>query len=252
MMAFVMDSPETNHAHIPDYDGGPFAHKPELLRERLFWLAHLHEYFAQSEESEQLIAGTDMQQAGDLQTALFRGTTWPLFTVPLAGGHRIYVVYRAFEEDMGVDYLLHHPDWDAAEYLAQDDGHFMGPGLTWTELLAAADNGLPGGTTTDPHARLLLLLPAFGDDAVPASAVGRLTAALHAHAQVEAAEPLAAAVLRDQGPCGPATWVTVEGSYRINDGDHSVRNPCNHFALPASRLARIDRALVPRSTRTTS
>ncbi|MFJ3176669.1 hypothetical protein ACIPJK_38945 [Streptomyces roseus] len=50
------------------------------------------------------------------------------YTVRLTGRNRLYVVYRAFEEDEGIDYLLHHPDWDTAEHLAQDEGHFMGPG----------------------------------------------------------------------------------------------------------------------------
>lgn len=47
----------------------------------------------------------------------------------------------------------------------------MGPGLSWPNLIAAADNNLPGGTTLDPHARLLLLLPAFGDVSAPQEAV---------------------------------------------------------------------------------
>ncbi|MFD9620964.1 hypothetical protein ACFWB2_27270 [Streptomyces virginiae] len=60
----------------------------------------------------------------------------------------------------------------------------MGPGPSWAELSAAADNGLPGGSTTDPHARLLLLLPALGGDAVPDDAVRRLAGALRARTRV--------------------------------------------------------------------
>jgi hypothetical protein len=37
----------------------------------------------------------------------------------------------------------------------------MGPALSWPELAAVAFNGLPGGNTDDPTARLL---PALGDD----------------------------------------------------------------------------------------
>ncbi|ATZ22468.1 hypothetical protein ACFZBM_18300 [Streptomyces lavendulae] len=66
-------------------------------------------------------------------------------------------------DDAGVHYLITHPDWEHAEFLARDDGHWRGPGLSWPELIGAADNGLPGGTTTDPDTRLLLLLPALGD-----------------------------------------------------------------------------------------
>ncbi|MFF2368878.1 hypothetical protein ACFVU0_40080 [Streptomyces sp. NPDC058122] len=157
-----MNSPQTPPARIPGYGGGPFSHQPDLLDEHLFWLGHLHNYCSESEETEDLPDRTDEQEAGALQYRLLGGDTWPVFTVPLAGDHRLYVVYRAFKEDEGIDYLLHHPDWDAAERLAQDDGHFMDPGLSWAELTATADNRLPGGSTTDPHARLLLLLPAFG------------------------------------------------------------------------------------------
>ncbi|MGX1544477.1 hypothetical protein [Streptomyces adustus] len=241
----MTNSPQTPPARIPGYDGGPFHHLPELLDEHLFWLGHLHNYYSESEEAEDLVDDTDEQEAGELQSRLMGGNTWPVFTVPLPGDHRLYVVYRAFEEDEGIDYLLHHPDWDAAECLAQDEGHFMGPGLSWAELTAAADNRLPGGSTTDPHARLLLLLPAFGDDAVPNDAVERLSAALRARTRVEAPERLATALLESQGPCGPAHWTTAEAGYQINNGGHSFRNPANRFAWPAARLVRVANALAP-------
>jgi hypothetical protein len=245
MMALVTNSQQTPPARIPGYDGGPFHDQPELLDDHLFWLGHLHNYYSESEEAEDLVGDTNEQEAGHLQSQLLGGDTWPVFTVPLAGDHRLYVVYRAFQEDEGIDYLLHHPDWDAAELLAQDEGHFMGPGLSWTELTTAADNRLPGGSTTDPHARLLLLLPAFGDYAVPDDAVERLTAALRARTRIEAPELLAASLLEDQGPCGTARWTTAEAGYPINDGAYSFRNPANRFAWPTARLARVATALAP-------
>ncbi|MFF4599761.1 hypothetical protein [Amycolatopsis sp. NPDC001319] len=238
----MTSNPEAPPAGIPGYDGGPFRHLPELLDEHLFWLGHLHTYYS---ETEELVGGTDQQEAGDLQSRLLSGNSWPIFTVPLAGDHRLFVVYRAFKEDSGIDYLLHHPDWDAAEHLAQDEGHFMGPGLSWPELISAADNGLPGGSTTDAHVRLLLLLPAFGDDTLPDDAVNRLAAALRARTRVLAPERLAAALLKNQRPCGPAHWTTAAGGYRINNGRYSYRNPANHFAWSASRLARATDALAP-------
>lgn len=155
------------------------------------------------------------------------------------------IVYRTFADDTGIDYLLHHPDWDQAELLAQDDGHFMGPGLSWPELVAAADDALPGGSTTDPHARLLLLLPAFGDDEVPDDAVDRLAVALRARTNVEAPEPVASALLEDQGAPGPARWTTAGHGFSVNDGEYSFRNPDSHFALSADRLARVATALAP-------
>ncbi|MDN3272490.1 hypothetical protein [Streptomyces sp. MA15] len=245
----MTNSPQAAPARIPGYDGGPFQYQPEVLDEHLFWLGHLRNYYSESEEAEELVGGTDEEEAGALQSRLLGGDTWPVFTVPLAGDHRLYVVYRAFEENEGIDYLLHHPDWDETEQLAQDDGHFMGPGLSWAELTAAADNRLPGGSTTDAHARLLLLLPAFSDDAVPDGAVERLTAALRAYTRLESPERLAAALLEDQGPCGPVHWTKAEGGYPINDGEYSFRNPANRFAWPAARLARVATALAPPTAR---
>ncbi|MGW1511150.1 hypothetical protein [Streptomyces sp. NPDC002394] len=151
-----------------------------------------------------------------------------------------------FTDDTGTDYLLHHPDWDRAELLARDDGHFMGPGLSWPEFVAATDNALPGGSTTDPHARLLLLLPAFGGDEIPDDAVDRLANALRAHTSVEDPGPLAAVLLEDQGAPAPARWTSAEHGFSVNDGACSFRNPVNSFALSADCLDRVANALAPR------
>lgn len=241
----MTNSADLTPARIPGYDGGPLTHRPELLDEHLFWLGHLYSC-AQSEEGEEdeeLLFGADYDAAGDFHSRLHERADWPAFTVPLAAGHRLHIVYRTFEDDPGTDYLLHHPDWDRAELLAMNEGHFIGPALSWPELVAAADNGLPGGSTTDPDARLLLLLPALGDDDIPDDAADRLASALRALTGVEDPELLAAALLEGQGAPGSATWTTTEDGVRINDGEYSFRNPANHFALAAARLARVTAAL---------
>jgi hypothetical protein len=46
------------------------------------------------------------------------------------------------------------------------------------ELDCLDDNGLPGGSATDAHTQLLLLLPAFSGNSVPDDGMRRLTAAL--------------------------------------------------------------------------
>ncbi|WP_406725804.1 hypothetical protein WJ438_15620 [Streptomyces sp. GD-15H] len=192
----------------------------------------------------ELLLGADYEAVDDFHRSLHEHADWPAFTVPLVGGHRLHVVYRAFQGESGTDYLVHHPDWDGAELLAMDEGHFMGPALSWPELLTAADNGLPGGSTTDPDARLMLLLPALGDDDVPDDhATERLASALRALVGVEDPEALAAALVESQGAPGPATWSTRGDGVRINDGEYSYRNPANHFALPPARLARVSAAL---------
>ncbi|MFJ8072694.1 hypothetical protein ACIQ7Q_01810 [Streptomyces sp. NPDC096176] len=231
-------------ARIAGYDGGPLTHRPELLDERLFWLGHLSSC-AHDEEAEELLFGPDLDAAGDFHRTLHERADWPVFTVPLTVGHRVHVVYRTFEDDPGIDFLVHHPDWERAELLAVDDGHFMGPALSWPELTAAADNGLPGGSTTDPSARLLLLLPALGDDDLPDDAVERLRSALQALVGVEDPEAVAAALLDGQGAPGTATWTTTGDGARINHGSYSYRNPANGFALPPARLAQVSAALAP-------
>ncbi|WP_406490577.1 hypothetical protein OHB06_00860 [Streptomyces sp. NBC_01604] len=215
-----------------------------LLDEPLFWLGHLSSC-AQGEEAEGLLFGADYDAADGFQRRLWEQAQWPALTVPLATDHRLHVVYRTFAVDTGTDYLLHHPTWDRAELLARDDGHFMGPGLSWPELVAVADNALPGGSTGDPHARLLLLVPAFGDGEVLDDAVGRLAIALQARTGVDEPESLASALLENQGAPGPARWTTSVQGFSANDGAYSYRNRANPFALSADRLNRVATALAP-------
>ncbi|WP_243740986.1 hypothetical protein [Streptomyces sp. 8K308] len=236
----MTDDPDHHPTRLPGYHEGPFGRRPELLADRRFWAMHLYPC-AQALYRASHAWGRQRE----FNRRVWERADWPAFTVALAGGHRLHVVYRTIEGDAGVDYLLHHPDWARAELLASVDGHFMGPGLSWPELVAAADNATPGGSTTDPHARLLLLLPAFGDRACPADATDRLAAALRARVGVEDPEPVAAAILEKQGLTGPTGWTTTAGGVRVNDGGHSYRNPANHFALPPEAQARVTAALSP-------
>ncbi|MFD3658203.1 hypothetical protein [Streptomyces sp. NPDC058620] len=78
---------------------------------------------------------------------------------------------------------------------------------------------------------------------MPAEAVDRLTAALRARTTVEAPDPLASALLEHQGAPGPVHWTAEGHGFPVNDGGLSFRNPANHFALSAVRLARVATAL---------
>ncbi|MFF3918432.1 hypothetical protein ACFYZB_34115 [Streptomyces sp. NPDC001852] len=232
-------------ARIPGYHHeGPFAQRAELLDEKLFWMGHLYSCCGSGEAGRLLFGpGYAWVDHRAYWQRLWQRADWPAFTVPLAAGHRLHVVYRTVPEEAGVDYLVTHPSWARAELLARDDRHFMGPGLSWPELVAAADNGLPGGTTTNPHTRLLLLLPAFGDAAAPHEAVDRLAAALSSRLSLQDVDSLAEAMLEKQGLAGRVRWATTEDGGRTNDGRYSFRNPDNDFALPGDRLGRVSAAL---------
>jgi hypothetical protein len=242
MMACMTNDVDLHPALIPSYHDGPFGQRPELLDERLFWMGHLYSW---GSGGAGLFFGPGYAWADHRAywQRLWQRADWPAFTIPLAAGHRFHVVYRTVPGEAGVDYLVNHPSWTRAELVARDDGHFMGPGLSWPDLVAAADNGLPGGTTTDPHARLLLLLPAFGDWAAPKEAVPRLAAALRTCLGMQHAESLATSMLEKQGLTGPVRWAAAEDGARINDGMYSFRNPANDFAMPGERLARVSAAL---------
>jgi hypothetical protein len=233
------EGPDLHPARIPGYYAAPFTQRAELLDEKLFWMGHLYH-----SSGGGLLYGPGYDWAAHraFNQRLWRRADWPTFTIPLATGHLVYVVYRTIQDEEGVDYLVHHPEWEQAALLARDDGHFLGPGFSWPDLLAAADNGLHGGTT-DPHARLLLLLPAFGDAAIPHDARDRLAAALRARLGTLDAEHLAAAMLKEQGLPGPVRWITTEEGVRVNNGRYSFRNSTNHFALEHGQLARVSAAL---------
>ncbi|MFD4668385.1 hypothetical protein ACFWNN_01545 [Lentzea sp. NPDC058450] len=237
----MTNSADLHPVRIPGYEGGPLTYRPELLEDPLFWLAHLM-CFVLDDEIAELWFGADYEAAEELFHQLREPGSFPAFTVPLIGDHRLHVVYGTYERDTIVHYLVHHPDWDRAEAFAGDEGDGPGQGMSWSELVSAADSSPPGGSTSDPHARLLLLLPAFGDDNVPADAVGRLAEALRARTAVDDVDAVAAHILENQGETGQVRWSDDPG-YAVNNGVSSVRNPSNHFALPPERAARVAAAL---------
>ncbi|MFE6197019.1 hypothetical protein [Streptomyces sp. NPDC057838] len=225
---------------IPGYEGGPLIEGSAYLDDPLFWPVHLGTCL-RGEDAQRAAFGADWDAAMELYRALSADHEWPVFRVPLRSGHTIHVVYRNFDGERGVDYLIHHPAWPAAETLAVDDGHFMGPGTAWPELLSAARQPVhEGGADTD--SRLLLLFPTLGDARLPDDAAVPLTAALAALTSIEEPAEVAGMLLENQGQWEPAHW-RMEDAVRINDGGHSYRNPHNAFALPEGRLREISDAL---------
>ncbi|MFF0017719.1 hypothetical protein [Streptomyces sp. NPDC005374] len=225
---------------IPGYEDGPLVHGTPYLDDPLFWPVHLGASLL-GEDAQRTAFGADWDAAMELYRVLSAEREWPVFSLPLLSGHTIHVVYRNIEGDRGVDYLIHHSAWSAAETLAVDDGHFMGPGMAWPELLSAARQSATEGVE-DPDARLLLLFPTLGDAQLPDDAPVALTTALTALTLIEEPADVARTLLENQGQWAPAHWRLADG-VRINDGGHSYRNPGNAFALPADRLLEISSAL---------
>ncbi|MER7938116.1 MULTISPECIES: hypothetical protein [unclassified Streptomyces] len=232
---------------IPGYEGGPLVEGTAYLDDPLFWPVHLGSCL-RDEHAQRAAFGADWDAAMDLYHVLSAAREWPVFDVPLGSGHTIHVVYRNIEGDRGVDYLIHHPAWSGAEILAVDDGHFMGPGMAWPELLSAARQPATEGVA-DPDARLLLLFPTLGDARLPDDAAVALTTALASLTLIEETAEVAGRLLEFQGQWSPVHWRPADG-VRINDGGHSYRNPANAFALPGARLSEISDALDGREAST--
>jgi hypothetical protein len=216
---------------IPGYEADPLAEAGEYLERPLFWLCHLSSLL-HDEEAQELAFGADWEAAEELGGELRSASRWPVFTVPVGNGCAIRVVYRNFEGDRGVDYLLHDPAADEALRLVSDEGSFMGPGLSWRELDAAA---------TDART-LLLLLPMLGDADVPQEATTRVAGALAELTWIEEPETVAELVLAGQGQWGPANWRERDG-VRICDGAYSYRCPHNEFSFTPEQLAKVSAAL---------
>ncbi|WP_329254289.1 hypothetical protein OG223_28095 [Streptomyces sp. NBC_01478] len=225
---------------IPGYEGGPLVEGGGHLDNPLFWPVHLGSCL-RGEDAQRAAFGADWDAAMRLYNVLSAEKEWPTFSVPLRSGHTIHIVYRNYDGDRGVDYLIHHPTWPSAEILAVVDGHFMGPGLGWPELLSAASQQSAKGVG-DHDSRLLLLFPALGDAQLPDDAAIALTTALRTLTWIEEPADVASLLLENQGHWAPAYWTSANG-VRINDGSHSYRNPGNAFALPGGRLLEISNAL---------
>jgi len=216
---------------IPGYAADPLTEADEYLERPLFWPCHLSSLL-QDEEAQELAFGADWEAAGELGDELRSTSRWPVFTVPVGNECAIHVVYRNFEGDMGIDYLLHDPAAHEALRLVSDEGSFMGPGLSWRELDTAAADART----------LLLLLPMLGDADLPPDATTRVAEALAELTWIEEPATVAGLMLAGQGQWGPANWRERDGVW-ICDGAYSYRCPHNEFSFDPERLAKVSAAL---------
>jgi hypothetical protein len=187
-----------------------------------FWPAYLGPVRREFADEPELF-GADAADLDAASEALYDATeSWPAYRIPLWDGQILWVVHRNFPDDAGTDYLLTHPDRPRETHLASIDGHHTGPGLSWPDLLAAAEATpvapVDAAGVCDPDQRLLLLLPAFGDADTPVeAAIRRISAALVAVGMAEAVAPEAAELLLDN-PFRASPFWDAQGASPLSGG----------------------------------
>ncbi|MEU3559343.1 hypothetical protein [Kitasatospora sp. NPDC006786] len=197
---------------IPGHENDPLAAGEDLLHLPGFWAAYLL-WLAEGDdfEPEPALFGVDGADADAAYERLSNPAAWPVIRLPMQQGHNILIVHRNFTEDEGIDYYLAHPDWARPRSIASIEGHFAGPGLAWCELEHVALHPGDGPGITDPHARLLLLLPVLGDTDLPADATAAVADALAAIGTPSEATAALAETLLDHPFWDGETWY-LEGA----------------------------------------
>ena len=186
----------------------------------VFWAAFL--YAVGGSESAVTAFDVDPADVDVLLTELHAPETWSYYCLPMGGGTSLQMVFRNYEFDSGWDYVFAMPSGRLIT-LAQLEGHFRGPGLSWHEVVTAAGLPDPGA---EPARRLLLMLPAAtGDVDLPEDAVQTVAAALTTVGAVrDQAETAAELLGGDERFWGTSRWRERDGM-SVNQGGHSVRNP---------------------------
>ncbi|MFJ2953553.1 hypothetical protein [Streptomyces sp. NPDC087270] len=224
------------YSSSPVVDGHPLIDLPG------FWPAHLADL---SDGFPPEAFGSDAGDAGAMLDRLHNPSAWPVFTIPLTGGLTIVVHYNSGEEFTTTDYFLTHPRWAHDLVLASDDQDRIGPGLCWPELAALLAPPLGAAGVTDPHARLLLLLPVLGDTAAD-NAVAAVVEALISQGAPEASEPLARQLLQGHPMWGAQDWsFDVDEHSWTCEGDHSPRKVPLGRHLPEQERAALAAILAP-------
>jgi hypothetical protein len=185
-----------------------------------FWAAHLlrHGY-----DEDAVLSGfaVDEQAARLRFEELTDPDRWPTFPLPLGDGRTLIAVHRNFEEDEGVDYLLETDAGDRIRLATYEGGGVLGPGLSWGELRALLDLDAP----VPAHGRLLMFLPATGEEGMAAEArrlVGHALRHLGAQGDVER---LAGVLTEDDALWDLPRWRRDGAGNLVCDGEYSPRNP---------------------------
>ena len=235
---------------ITGFADHPLTPTADLLLDPAFWALHTCQVGAAGLNDLEAAYGIDIDDAEALADTLFDHDAWPVLTVPLHHGAVIHTIYRNLDGDAGLDYVVAHPDWHQDLHLAAIEGSFVGPGLSWPELTAVADNP-PAAATGRPREaaeRLLLLLPALGDADLPDTAVPALSAALRRLTPAPDPDRTADILLHEAGAFWqPPTWRHLADGTIACDGPHSRRDPASPMAFTADEARHITHAFQPPS-----
>ncbi len=214
-------------------DGWPLAERPG------FWVAHWQAQFVDDEELLLDTWGVPEETVTERMNDLYASRTWPVFPVGLRDGAELVVAFRNHADDAGVDYLVLPGPGRKAIEIAGLDGHQRGPGISWPELAAVAARQ-PGPVR---QAQVLLLLaPAFGDEAadVPAARAA-FSEAMRTLGAVGDTTGLAALAVSDE----VAFWGRVPWVTGVPALDYAPRNPDSAFALSAAERQLVAELLTP-------
>lgn len=229
---------------ITGYEDDPLVNGSAFLTEPAFWAVHTMMVGAGGLNDLESSFGVDVDDAEALCEQLFDHDRWPVFTVPLQSGASLHVIYRNLDEDMGLDYVLGHPDWPGDLQLATVEGCFIGPGLSWQELTAIAHQPPATASPLAVAGRLLMLLPALGDADLPDSAVSTLATALAQTTGTQEAQRVAEILLYETTAYWkPAHWRQDTNGAIVCDGPHSRRSTNSPHAFTIDQTITVTRAL---------
>ncbi|MBM2616096.1 hypothetical protein JIG36_11065 [Actinoplanes sp. LDG1-06] len=199
----------------------------DLVERPGFWAWYWRELLIPDDEN----ALTEVWGAdGDDIRVMLDFASWPVLRMDLDHGAELAVVFRNLEDDGGIDFLILPPGGGDAVEIAALDGHQTGPGLSWAELKAVAQRQ---ATSTRRAQTLLLLAPAFGDEAADTpEAVALIAQAMRTLGATGDVEKVAEAAVSDE----VQFWGHIPWEAGVPDGEYAPRNPAGAFALPeASR-----------------
>ena len=203
-------TPEVHPATVFDASG--------WLEDATFWPAHL--LAAAGARDAPASFDVDLADVDAMLDELQRMDRWPAFGVSVGDQNNIYLIWRNFDEDIGIDYVLAGEGFESSVVVAALEGHFVGPAWSWRELLDLAEQPDTRRSTAE---RLLILLPALGDADLPAAALDvvadAITAVGGSRNQIEIARQLLSASSRFWGA---PLWLRRDG-VSVCLGRHSLR-----------------------------